>query len=206
MQSPCRPAWGAGSRPYFVPSVSRDGRHPGVPAALACRLAGETRASERAADAHAMPRRPRARRNWLYALPCEVTNICSYLCPGRPAQGLRCPHKMSDGLYALLGVLVGAASTGTVQALLDTRARRRAARVSARLVLNALEEYDLIVRELRAKGSWPAIRSGSKSSRPSRQRGLSISTCSQRCGASRSGLTYRTLSGTPRTSSWLWPT
>ena len=30
---------GSGLAPYFVPSLSRDGRHPGVPVALAHRLA-----------------------------------------------------------------------------------------------------------------------------------------------------------------------
>jgi hypothetical protein len=63
---------------------------------------------------------------------------------------------MNDGLYALLGVLVGAASTGTVQVLLDARARRRGARVSARLILNALEQYDGILRQVLDRGSWPS--------------------------------------------------
>ena len=61
---------------------------------------------------------------------------------------------MSTGVYALLGVVVGALSTGAVQALLDARARRRRAIVAARLVLNSLEQYDYLIRRLMQGGKW----------------------------------------------------
>ena len=62
---------------------------------------------------------------------------------------------MSEGVYALIGVVVGALSTGGVQFALDARTRRRAARVSARLLLNSLEQYDHITRRLLEYGTWP---------------------------------------------------
>jgi len=55
---------------------------------------------------------------------------------------------MSEGVYALLGVVVGALSTGAVQAMLDARARRRRAIVAARLVINSLEQYDYLIHRL----------------------------------------------------------
>ena len=69
---------------------------------------------------------------------------------------------MSAGVYALIGVVVGALATGTVQFALDARARSRAARVSARLLLNSLEQYDHVtsqehqhvLAEVRSFAAW----------------------------------------------------
>jgi hypothetical protein len=63
---------------------------------------------------------------------------------------------VSEGVYALFGVIVGALSTGAVQFALDARARRRAARVSARLLLNSLEQYDHATRRVLHYGTWPS--------------------------------------------------
>ena len=63
---------------------------------------------------------------------------------------------MSAGLYALIGVIIGAASTGVVQAVLDAQARRRATRVSARLLLNSLKEYLTFIPLVLDHGDWPS--------------------------------------------------